>query len=56
MAARKKLNSSLIDVLRLYRDATFTGGDPAAQSALMHWSLAGRAMMGRHPGDGGGQD
>ena len=50
------LISSLIDMLLLHRHPAFPDGDSAAQSALMHWSLAGRAMMGRHPGDGGGQD
>ena len=44
--------SNLIDWLLLHRNAPFAGDDSDAQSALMQWSLAGRAMMGKHPGDG----
>jgi hypothetical protein len=44
--------SYLIDVLLLRKFALFPSDDPSTDSrALMEWSQAGRAMLGRHPFD-----
>ena len=48
-----RLISYLIDVLLLHRQAEWPPtGLPAEESALANWSSVGRAMTGRHPGDG----
>ncbi len=42
----------LVDVLLLHRDVDFpSNASSPEKSALMNWSLAGRAMLGEHPND-----
>ena len=47
-----RLIASLIDVLLLHRYVAFPPAGSPRASALAHWSVVGRAMRGRHPGDG----
>ena len=47
-----RLIASLIDVLLLHRHVAFPHAGSPRESALARWGIVGRAMMGRHPGDG----
>ena len=47
-----RLIASLIDVLLLHRHVAFPPAGSPRASALANWGVVGRAMMGRHPGDG----
>ena len=47
-----RLIASLIDVLLLHRHVAFPHAGSPRASALANWGVVGRAMMGRHPGDG----
>ena len=47
-----ELISYLLDVVLLHRDAIFPSEEPSSdKSTLINWSLIGRAMLGKHPGD-----
>ena len=47
-----RLIGCLIDVLLLHRHAAFPHAGSPRESALADWGVVGRALMGRHPGDG----